>query len=417
VDRRDEQAAAIADPVVRRSRLVVAALAALLALPAGASAKANLQVGFLDNAYASLDPQGYWADSKALHVGFARWDMQWAEIAVTQPREPRNPEDPAYFWAHSDAFVRQAAEHGLQDRVMFTLWKTPRWASSTGATRARATQMPRLKAWRDFVFACAKRYSGRYVPPGQTTPLPRVVAWETWNEPNAYFAFRPQWQNGVPVSPRNYVQLLKALRYEVGRAVPFKPTFVAGAMYKQGGRSSLTPLQFMEGMRRAGARFDVLSMHPYNRVPADGIRDGANESSTSPYSISVGNFESFIAAANRIFGRRYPIWITGAGRRARDVVPRPGRVRAAGDREAEAAAAGRARRVVPDQGRPTAQRPLVHDRPAPFIGRQEAVLQRVGVGSREAEEVPDPLIRAYFTPGRNQHERCDFRPGVKSARS
>ena len=228
------------------------------------------------------------------------------------------------LWTFTDEFVRQAAEHGLQDRVMFTLWKTPRWASGTRATHSFATQMPRLKAWRDFVFACAKRYSGRYTPPGEGSPLPRVIAWETWNEPNAYFAFRPQFQNGVAVSPRNYVQLLKALRYEVGRAVPFKPIFVAGAMYKQGGASSLTPIQFMEGLRKAGAKFDVLSVHPYNRVPADGIRDGANESTTSPYSISVGNFESFIAAANRIFGRKYPIWITEFGLQT----PAPGVVRA-----------------------------------------------------------------------------------------
>ena len=307
-----------------RAALVVAALAAVVGLPAGASAKANLQVGFLDNAYVSIDPAGYWADSVKLNVGFARWDIQWDDVATTKPRNPRDPADPAYFWAQTDAFVRQAEAHGLQDRVMFTLWTTPKWASSTRSTRARMTQMPRLKAWRDFVFACAKRYSGRYTPPGDAVPLPRVIAWETWNEPNAYFAFRPQFQNGVAVSPRNYVQLLKALRYEVGRAVPFKPIFVAGAMYKQGGASSLTPLQFMEGLRKAGAKFDVLSVHPYNRVPADGIRDGANESTTSPYSISVGNFESFIAAANRIFGRKYPIWITEFGLQT----PAPGVVRA-----------------------------------------------------------------------------------------
>ena len=307
-----------------RVALVVLALAAVAGVPAGASAKANLQVGFLDNAYVSIDPAGYWADSKQLNAGFARWDIQWDDVAATEPRNPRDPADPAYFWAQTDAFVRQAAAHGLQDRVMFTLWTTPKWASSTGATRARMTQMPRLKAWRDFVFACAKRYSGRYTPPGDGAPLPRVIAWETWNEPNGYFAFRPQFKDGVAVSPRNYVQLLKALRYEVGRAVPFKPVFVAGAMYKQGGRSSLSPLQFMEGLRKAGAKFDVLSVHPYNRVPADGIRDGANESTTSPYSISVGNFESFIAAANRIFGRKYPIWITEFGLQT----PAPGVVRA-----------------------------------------------------------------------------------------
>ena len=293
--------------------LLIALLAGVLAVPSSAGAKGTLQVGFLDNAYASSDPTNFWNDAVTLRVGFARWDVQWDQIAMRKPQNARDPKDPAYAWAATDQFILQAAEHGLQDRVMFTLWKTPKWASSTGSTRARATQMPKLKDWRAFVYAVATRYSGRYTPPGATSPLPRVTAYETWNEPNAYFAFRPQWQHGVPVSPRNYAQLLKAVRYEVGRAVSFKPTFVAGAMYKQGGPSSLTPVQFMQGLARAKAKFDVLSMHPYNRVPALGIRDGADESRTNPYSISIGNFGNFISVANGIFGRRYPIWITEYG--------------------------------------------------------------------------------------------------------
>ena len=296
-----------------RSLAFAAVLLGVLAVPGLASAKSTLQVGFLDNAYASTDSANYWNDAVKLHVGFARWDMQWDQIAARKPRDARNPADPAYFWALTDQFVLQAAAHGMRDRVMFTLWKTPSWASSTGATKARATQMPKLKDWRAFVFAVAKRYSGTYTPPGAAGPLPRVTAYETWNEPNAYFAFRPQWQHGVPVSPRNYTQLLKAVRYEVGRAVAFKPTFVAGAMYKQGGPSSLTPVQFMQGLAQAHAKFDVLSMHPYNRVPALGIRDGSNESRTNPYTITIGNFNSFISVANSIFHRKYPIWITEYG--------------------------------------------------------------------------------------------------------
>jgi hypothetical protein len=81
----------------------------------------------------------------------------------------------------------------------------------------------------------------------------------------------------------------------------------------------------MQGLARANAKFDVLSIHPYNRVPALGIRDGANESRTNPYAISIGNFESFITAANSIFGRKYPIWITEYGLQT----PAPGVVRSA----------------------------------------------------------------------------------------
>lgn len=295
----------------RRLLIAIAALGAVLVLPALASANSKLQAGFLDNDYAGTYPTQFWQDAVALKVGFMRWDMQWGEMAVTRPANPRNPEDPAYHFAQTDQFVINAANHGLQDKVMFTLWKTPTWA--TKAKSAKATQMPSLKDWRDFVAACATRYSGTYVPPGSTTPLPRVTAWETWNEPNASFAFQPQKKNGKFVSPANYVKLLNALKSEVNKAVAFKPTFVAGALYKQGGPGNPTPVAFMKGMKAAGATFDVLSVHPYNNTPRLGLNDGKDQSKTNPRFIGVGNFDTFISLANQTFGRKYPIWVTEFG--------------------------------------------------------------------------------------------------------
>ena len=212
-------------------------------------------------------------------------------------------------FAQTDAFVQQAAAHGLQDRVMVTLWSTPTWATTSGSS----AQMPKLSDWRNFVAAAATRYSGTYIPPGQTTPLPRVKAWEAWNEPNGSFALKPQKLNGRFVSPANYVKLLNALKSEVGKAVPFTPTFVAGALYKQGSPNNPSPIEFMRGMKAAGATFDVLSMHPYNNTPRLGIKDGADQSRTNPNFIGVGNFDTFITLANQIFGKKYPIWITEFG--------------------------------------------------------------------------------------------------------
>jgi hypothetical protein len=117
----------------RRILITLAACVALLAIPALASANKNLRTGFLDNAYAGSDPAAFWSDAAELTVGFMRWDMQWAHMAVSKPKDARNVEDPAYFWAQTDNFVRQAAQHGLQDRIMFTLWATPKWASSLQA--------------------------------------------------------------------------------------------------------------------------------------------------------------------------------------------------------------------------------------------------------------------------------------------
>ncbi len=297
---------------VRMLSVLLAALAAL-ALPAAAGANASLKVGFLDNAYSEQNPGAFWQDLADLNVGFMRWDVQWKVIAPERPDEERNPADPAYHWGATDAFVIGAAEHGLQDRVMFTVWRTPDWAAAVRNRGALEAQMPRVAAWRNFVAAAALRYSGTYIPPGATQPLPRVVSWETWNEPNAYFAFRPQFMHGRAVAPRNYATLLAALRREVNAVMPFKPTFVAGAMYKQGGPKSMTPLDFLRGLHAARARFDVLSMHPYNSRPGLGLQDGVSQSTTNPRFIGVGNFQTFISAANQIFRHRYPIWVTEFG--------------------------------------------------------------------------------------------------------
>ena len=296
-------------PLARRLLIAIAALTALALAPGLASAKSTLQVGFLDNTYYVADANQYWVNAVELNVGFARWDLNWRTITPTRPTNPRDPADPAYVWAASDHFVLQAAAHGLQDRVMFTLWSAPTWASKSGSS----AQMPKLSDRRNFVAAAAKRYSGTYVPAGQTTPLPRVKAWETWNEPNGSFALIPQRQNGKFVSPANYVKLLNALKSEVNAAVNFKPTFVAGALYKQGSPGNPSPIDFMRGMKAAGAKFDVLSMHPYNNTPRLGIKDGATQSRTNPNFIGIGNFETFISLANQIFGRKYPIWVTEFG--------------------------------------------------------------------------------------------------------
>jgi hypothetical protein len=96
-------------------------------------------------AAALSDPAAFWADAVELNVGFMRWDMQWAHMAVSKPKDARNVEDPAYFWAQTDNFVRQAAQHGLQDRIMFTLWSTPKWASSLKASGTTADMPMAMK--------------------------------------------------------------------------------------------------------------------------------------------------------------------------------------------------------------------------------------------------------------------------------
>ena len=124
-----DQAEAIAYSLMRRIAFGLATMMFLLALPAVSSASAKLQVGFLDNAYAASDPTAFWQDAIRLHVGFARWDVQWDDVAPSKPANPRDPSDPAYHWTFTDNFVRQAAEHGLQDRKSTRLNSSHEWIS------------------------------------------------------------------------------------------------------------------------------------------------------------------------------------------------------------------------------------------------------------------------------------------------
>jgi hypothetical protein len=310
-------------PLLPRRLLLLAlsgalAIGATLAAPpaeaeASARAKSPLRVGFIDNSFAAANPDRFWADVRTLRANSLRWDLQWDLIAPTRPQRPCQHTDPAYRWETTDAFVRRAQENRLAGDVMFTVWRTPAWASSMRNSRGRVQEMPKVREWRCFVRAAATRYNGRTVVPGDTRPLPRVRAWEAWNEPNAIFALMPQRQNGRNVSMRNYTILLNTLHQEVKRHNGRGSIVVGGALYKQSSRQGVNPIRFMRGMKANKARFDVLSVHPYNNVPRLGLRDGRNQSRTNPRTITVGNIDTFITLSNQIFGKRYPIWVTEWG--------------------------------------------------------------------------------------------------------
>jgi hypothetical protein len=301
-------------PLRRLLPLFVAACAALLLLPVVADAKrSSLKIGFAEHSYAAADPTAFWADVADLRVQTLRWDIAWDRTAPNRPTRPCVHTDPAYDWAETDVFVRGAQSAGLVNMVMFTVWRTPQWASSVKRSTGRVQEMPKVKEWRCFVRAAATRYNGKYTPPGASAPLPRIRAWEAWNEPNGIFAFMPQRAGGKNVSMRNYVALLNTLHREVKRFNGRNATVVGGALYKQSSRQGVNPITFMRGMKRYKARFDVLSIHPYNNVPRLGLRDGRNQSRTRPRTITVGNIDTFITLANQVFGKRYPIWITEWG--------------------------------------------------------------------------------------------------------
>ena len=168
------------------------------------------------------DPSKTLSTFRALGASMVRVIVDWADVApdrksATPPADfdGADPADyPAANWAPYDEIVRLAAADGMG--VDFTLsGGAPRWAEGPGIPPP-ALDNP-WWAWRpsaadfgQFARAVGERYSGTYVPPGQTAPLPRVSFWALWNEPNFGEDLGPQAADGstVSVAPGMYRDLV-----------------------------------------------------------------------------------------------------------------------------------------------------------------------------------------------------------------
>jgi len=304
-----------------RAISALTSLAAIVALGATAApSTAATQVGLMDPAYAAASPEAYWADVDALRPAFLRYEVHWNEIAPTKPVKQRDPADPAYQWGYLDDVVREAAVHGYTGcDLIATVWRTPRWAAVVKSPYNYANT-PNLQQFRNFVAAAATRYSGSYDPDGvegPQAPLPQIACWEIWNEPNFNGALRPQRKGRTLVSAINYTRLLNGAYAEikaVGRRYEFESQVIGGALYRQRSPKGVGPVAFMQAMKARGARFDVLSIHPYNGIPRLGIHDGEPGRGTVWPNIAIGNFGLFQAEVNRLWrNQRFPIWITEFG--------------------------------------------------------------------------------------------------------
>ena len=149
----------------------------------------------------------------ALGVDEVRVFLPWSSFApdssaTTVPAF--NASDPGAYpptdWPVLDEIVRDAAvaKIGLD----FTIGgPVPAWAEGPGAPRRSPYDvgwMPSAARFGQFVHALGLRYSGHYVPSGQSRPLPRVDFWSIWNEPNYGHYLSPEAIGQVEVAPRLY---------------------------------------------------------------------------------------------------------------------------------------------------------------------------------------------------------------------
>ncbi|MDA0163857.1 hypothetical protein OM076_26540 [Solirubrobacter ginsenosidimutans] len=311
---------------MNRGLLAVAVAAATLATAAPAQA-APLQLGFLDGVF-STGERGPWlqraADSGA---DIVRVDIGWN--AATPPTNPRDPADPAYDFTSADASVKAAVADGLD--VLATFTGAPTWAEGPNrpADAPPASWRPDPAALEAYGTALATRYDGTYpdpAEPGQT--LPKVRAFQPWNEPNLSKYLSPQWEAGRPVAPNHYRDMLNAFYRGVHATASSALVVTAGtAPFGDPGTTGnrMPPARFVRELlceRQTAKRtlqatecpdpahFDVLAHHPYS-VGAP------TRKALNPDDVSIpdlGKLSTVLRAAERdklaLGAPRHRLWVT-----------------------------------------------------------------------------------------------------------
>jgi hypothetical protein len=191
--------------------LVVAALVCAfvvieVTLPSPARAS-SAEVSMLldDDELIYASPQHMLATLRTLHslgVDVVKVSLVWQLIAPDQYSRHRphfDATDPAAYppgrWDRWDTLVETAQQLGM--KVYFlVIGPAPRWAAHRNNQGPILSYAPSPNEYRQFLEAAGRRYSGSYVPPGQTPspggytdplkgqPIPRVSYWGIWNEPN-----------------------------------------------------------------------------------------------------------------------------------------------------------------------------------------------------------------------------------------
>jgi hypothetical protein len=199
-----------------RARLLLALAFAVSAIlvPPSAWAARPLALGFSDSAFTG--PEGaFWLQrSASAGAGYVRINIGWP--APNTPAKPagfdaRNPADPHYNFTAADAAIRRASALGL--RILANFTGAPEWAEGPGIPPGAppGSWRPDLGALRDYAIALGRRYSGRFpdpANPGHT--LPRVAAFQVWNEPNLNQYLNPQWVGTNATAPTMYRAMLNA---------------------------------------------------------------------------------------------------------------------------------------------------------------------------------------------------------------
>lgn len=297
----------------RLSATIAASLLALLVGSSPADASPHLLKGIFDDVAISFaDDAASFDQPRLLGVQIVRVSLHWGGplgVSGERPQDPTDPDDPSYDWARYDRAVLAADRNGIQ--VLFSIISTPAWANGDRPPNVAPESGSDL---RDFTTAAATRYGGRFRR-SDGTLLPAVRHWLAWNEPNNPVFLSPQYIGKTIVSGLAYARICNAVVQGVrasasdGQLVACGGTAPRGNNNPSTARPSVSPLAFLNAMKKAGARgFDAYAHHPY-------YRDRTDTPLSRPLArtaITLGNIDVLLGRVTELYGS-LPLWITEYG--------------------------------------------------------------------------------------------------------
>jgi hypothetical protein len=262
-----------------RRLLLIAFLAALLVEPAHATPR--VKYGIQDDNYILNGPGKLTKRLDTLDrlgVDLVRFTVRWDEVERRQGR---------LNWGRTDQVLRGLNNRRMQPVV--TLVGTPAWANGGRAPRFAP---PSGKDFATFAAAAAERY-------------PFVRYWLIWNEPNLR-----RWLE--PTVPGTYVRRLLNPAYRAIHRANRRALVGGGVTAPRANVGGVSPLDWLRGIRRAGAKLDAYAHHPHPgsayETPTEGGCFGA-ECKT----VTLANVRVLVQAVRRAWGGGKRIWLSEWG--------------------------------------------------------------------------------------------------------
>jgi hypothetical protein len=263
-------------------------LAACCLATTTARAAQDVQFGVTDDAWLAHGPGtlgSRLAELDRVGVDIVRYTLRWDDIAVREPANARNPRDRAYHWGTADAVLEGLDRRGIA--ALVTLVGTPDWANNGSGSNWVPEQGA---SFADFAYAAALRY-------------PFVHHWTIWNEPNQQLWLRP-------TSASVYVKKLLNPAYVAIKQASPESLVAGGVTAPRGNGGGVSPLAWIQGMGKAGAKLDAYAHHPYPLLPKTEtpFTGGCAHCQT----VTMATLEKLITAVGRWLGPKR-IWLTEYG--------------------------------------------------------------------------------------------------------